>query len=148
GVLESLRVGVTRVFQMTAMLLTSLWMVVCGAIPAKESLAGPIGIFYMTSEAASRGLLTLLNFMGALSVSLFVLNLLPVPVLDGGHLLFLMIEKIKGSPLSDRFKERTTQVGMVLLLALMVFLVAQDLKRFAFFGSRAPVSVAATNQGS
>jgi regulator of sigma E protease len=69
--------------------------------------------------------------MGSLSVSLFVLNLLPVPVLDGGHILFLAIEKLKGSPLKESVKDRMTQGGMVALLVLMAFVIFQDIDRFA-----------------
>jgi regulator of sigma E protease len=60
-----------------------------------------------------------------------VLNLLPIPVLDGGHVLFILIERIKGSPLKESVKERMTQVGLVVLLALMAFVIFQDISRFS-----------------
>lgn len=129
---QAIGVGFSRLIQMTVILVVSLGMVISGALPFKESMTGPIGIFYMTSQAAQQGFLSLLNFMGALSLSLFVLNLLPIPVLDGGHLFFLVVERIKGSPLSDRIKERLTQAGMVLLVLLMTFVIIQDLQRFTF----------------
>jgi regulator of sigma E protease len=77
------------------------------------------------------GWASLFYFMGSLSVSLFVLNLLPIPVLDGGHLLFMFIEKAKGSPLGETVREKITQGGMVLLLGLMGFVILQDVHRFS-----------------
>ena len=94
-------------------------------------MTGPIGIFFMTKEAAQMGALYLFYFMGSLSVSLFVLNILPIPVLDGGHVLFILIERIKGSPIKNSIKERLTQGGMALLLLLMAFVILQDIHRFA-----------------
>jgi len=87
----------------------------------------------MTQQAAQMGVVYLFYFMGSLSVSLFVLNLLPIPVLDGGHVLFILIEKIKGSPLKESVKERMTQGGLILLLALMAFVIFQDMSRFSIF---------------
>ena len=120
-----------RLWDLTATILLSLGLMVTGALPFKESMTGPIGIFFMTQQAAQMGFAYLLYFMGSLSVSLFVLNLLPIPVLDGGHLLFMLIEKLKGSPLSERVREKLTQGGMVLLLGLMAFVILQDLSRFS-----------------
>ena len=118
---------------MTTTIFMSLGLMMTGAMPFKESMTGPIGIFFMTQKAAEMGVVYLLYFMGSLSVSLFVLNLLPIPVLDGGHVLFIVIEKIKGSPLKEVIKERMTQGGMVALLALMAFVMIQDVHRFSIF---------------
>jgi len=131
GPLQALWLGLIRVWTLTAMILVSLWLMIVGALPFKESLSGPIGIFFMTQEAARMGLAHLLSFMGSLSVSLFVLNLLPIPVLDGGHIFFLAIEKIKGSPLRDAVKEKMTRGGLILLILLMAFVIVQDVNRFA-----------------
>ena len=116
---------------MSSMIFYSLSLMITGALPFKDSMTGPIGIFFMTQEAAHRGVIYLFYFMGSLSVSLFVLNLLPIPVLDGGHVLFILVERLKGSPLKDSLKEKMTQGGMALLLLLMVFVIAQDVHRFA-----------------
>lgn len=128
---EAAGMAVGRVWTMTGLIVQSLALLVTGALPFKESLTGPIGIFYLTREAAGMGLVYLLNFTATLSVSLFVLNLLPLPVLDGGHVLFIAIERLKGSPLKDSTKERMTQAGLVVILALMAFVVFQDVQRFA-----------------
>lgn len=131
GFFKAVAMGFERVWVLTTMILMSLGMMITGAMPFKDSMTGPIGIFFMTKEAAHMGLAYLFYFMGSLSVSLFVLNLLPIPVLDGGHVLFILIEKIKGSPIKTIVKERMTQVGLVLLLALMAYVILQDISRFA-----------------
>ncbi|HTL71388.1 MAG TPA: RIP metalloprotease RseP [Candidatus Eisenbacteria bacterium] len=131
GPVEAVRLGAKRVWDMTGMIFTSLALMITGTLPFKESVTGPIGIFFMTQEAAKLGAIYLFLFMGSLSVSLFVLNLLPIPVLDGGHVLFILIEKLKGSPLKESVKDRMTQGGMVMLLALMVFVIFQDMHRFS-----------------
>ena len=132
-VFGALSSGFHKTASMTTMTFVSLGQMMTGALPIKDSMTGPIGIFFMTKQAAQMGWLMLLHFMATLSVSLWVLNLLPIPVLDGGHILFILIEKIKGSPLSDKSREMATQVGMFLLLGLMVFVLAQDMDRFSIF---------------
>ena len=128
---KALWLALERVTAMTGMIFVSLWLMITGILPFKDSMTGPIGIFFMTQQAAQMGFLYLLYFMGSLSVSLFVLNLLPIPVLDGGHLLFVLIEHVKGSPIKESIKERMTQVGLVLLLILMAFVILQDVHRFS-----------------
>ena len=133
GFVKAVKLSAERVWKMSTTIFYSLGLVVTGAMPFKDSMTGPIGIFFMTQEAAHKGILYLFYFMGSLSVSLFVLNLLPVPMLDGGHVLFILIEKIKGSPLKDSFKEKMTMGGMSLLLLLMAFVIFQDIHRFSIF---------------
>ena len=129
----ALRLGIGRVWTLTAMIFRSLGLMLTGALPFKDSMTGPIGIFFMTQQAAKLGAVYLFYFMGSLSVSLFVLNLLPIPVLDGGHILFILIETAKGTPLKNAVKEKMTQTGLVLLLALMGFVILQDIDRFSIF---------------
>ncbi len=128
---EALWMALVRLWTLTSMIFISLGMMFTGAIAFKDSMTGPIGIFFMTQQAAEMGISYLLYFMGSLSVSLFVLNLLPIPVLDGGHLLFMFFEKLKGKPLSEAVREKMTQGGMVLLLGLMAFVILQDVSRFS-----------------
>ncbi|OIO38918.1 MAG: RIP metalloprotease RseP [Candidatus Omnitrophica bacterium CG1_02_49_16] len=133
--LQAAALGAERVWKLTSMIFYSLALMITGAMAFKDSMTGPIGIFFMTQEAAQMGVIYLFYFMGSLSVSLFVLNLLPIPVLDGGHVLFILIEKIKGSPLKDSIKEKMTQGGMVLLLVLMAFVILQDVNRYSIVGN-------------
>ncbi|HEX4925403.1 MAG TPA: site-2 protease family protein, partial [Bdellovibrionales bacterium] len=98
-----------------------------------KSIGGPIMIGQLASETFKVGLSPFLKIMAIISINLFVLNLLPVPVLDGGHLVFFGIEAVKGSPLSLRKMEIAQQVGLVLLLALMVFALFNDISRVIGF---------------
>ena len=97
------------------------------------TLGGPILIGKIAGESLSRGLIAFLTTMAVLSVGLGVLNLLPIPVLDGGHLLLLAVEAIRGKPLSIRQMEIIQQVGLSLILLLMVIVIRNDLARLPFF---------------
>ena len=92
-------------------------------------LGGPILIAQIAGETAKLGFVNLLSFMALLSVNLFLLNVLPIPVLDGGHLLFLSIEKAKGSPLSLKQRATMQQIGLAFLIFLMIFVTYNDLLR-------------------
>ncbi|MFA5984273.1 MAG: RIP metalloprotease RseP [Methylococcaceae bacterium] len=94
-----------------------------------ENLSGPISIAQFAGQSASIGLVAFLKFLGLVSVSLGVLNLLPIPVLDGGHLLFFVIEGVKGSPVSEKIQIMFQQVGMALLLSLMALAMVMDIGR-------------------
>lgn len=95
-----------------------------------RNVGGPILITQVSGEAARAGLESLLNFMALLSVNLAVLNLLPIPVLDGGHLVFLLVEGVRGRPVSLESRIRFTKVGFFLILALMTFAIGNDLVRW------------------
>ena len=97
-------------------------------IPASE-LGGPIRIAEIAGERMEAGWLNLLYFMGLLSVNLGILNLLPVPVLDGGHLVFLSLEAVRRRPLSDRAMEISQKAGIAILGTLMVFVFYNDILR-------------------
>ena len=109
----------------TGSIFKGLWKMVSGQI--KADIAGPVGIIKMTGEQAAHGLKTLLYFMAVFSINLGVLNLLPVPVLDGGHLMFLAVEKIIGRKITLKTREIAQNIGMVLLLTLFAFATYKDL---------------------
>jgi regulator of sigma E protease len=111
----------------------ALWATLTGAIPFKESITGPVGIFYITGHAARLGFVYLLQLVAVLSASLAIFNLLPVPVLDGGHILFLAIEKLRKKPLTYKLQENITQAGLTLLICLMAFVFYNDFIRFGIF---------------
>lgn len=121
--------SVLQVYHMVEITVKSLWGMVSGLISTKN-IGGPIMIFQEAARSASRGVEAILNFMILVSVSLGVLNLLPIPILDGGHIVFFIIEKIKGSPISQRVHEVANQVGMLALGLLMVFALGNDISRF------------------
>ncbi|PIW67194.1 MAG: RIP metalloprotease RseP, partial [Candidatus Omnitrophica bacterium CG12_big_fil_rev_8_21_14_0_65_42_8] len=133
GFMKSLYLGVEKLWTLTYITCRALWASITGAVPIKESMTGPIGIFYITGQAAKLGFIYLLQLMGVLSASLAIFNLLPIPVLDGGHILFLMIEKIRRKPVSFKMQENVTQIGMSLLIVLMLFVFYNDFIRFGIF---------------
>ncbi|MDP3800139.1 MAG: site-2 protease family protein [bacterium] len=93
-------------------------------------ITGPIGIASLTGEAYNMGMVYLLNLVAILSVNLAILNIMPFPALDGGRLVFLIVEKIKGSPLSQKFENTVNVAGFILLLALMFFVTWKDIVKF------------------
>ena len=115
----------TEVF-LTVMTHKAVFFMLMGKLSLK-SLSGPIGIVTMTGSAVHLGLPYILQLAATLSISLAVINLLPVPALDGGHLLFLLIEAVRRKRVSLEFQERATQVGFCLLLTLMAFIIYNDL---------------------
>ncbi len=94
-----------------------------------RELGGPIFIAQLSGQMAQLGIVAFLSFMAFISINLAIFNLLPIPVLDGGHLVFLVLEGIRGKPVSVQVRMRFTQIGLALLLALVVFVVYNDLVR-------------------
>jgi regulator of sigma E protease len=94
-----------------------------------SNLGGPLMIAQLAGEQAQRGLADYLFLVALLSINLGVLNLLPIPMLDGGHLLFFLIEAICGKPLDARQRERAQRIGLGLLLFVMVYAFYNDLAR-------------------
>ena len=128
GPLTALWDGAVRTGEVTTLTVVGLWKIVLGQIDRKN-IGGPIQIAVSAGEQARQGLPSLAFFTAVISVNLFVLNLLPVPMLDGGHLLFFLCEAVLGRPLSVRKREVAQQVGFVLLMLLMVYAVYNDLER-------------------
>jgi regulator of sigma E protease len=98
-------------------------------VPASE-LGGPILIAKIAGERMEAGWINFLYFMAVLSVNLGILNLLPIPILDGGHLVYFTVEAILRKPLHPKIIEILQQVGLVLLVTLMIFVFYNDLMRF------------------
>ena len=111
----------------------ALWSMLTGHLSMRDSVTGPIGIVMLTSEAVKLGISPVLFLISLFSLSLSVFNLFPIPILDGGHLLFLAIERLRGRPVSLAVQERSIQVGFALLLTLVVVVCANDLSRFGLF---------------
>ena len=99
----------------------------------KEMFAGPIAIVVITSEAVYLGFVTVLYLVSLFSLSLAIFNVLPIPILDGGHLFFLLLEKLRGTPVSLNVQERASQVSLVLLVTLIVVVCVNDIQRFKLF---------------
>ncbi|HSF31940.1 MAG TPA: RIP metalloprotease RseP [Candidatus Tectomicrobia bacterium] len=120
--------GVEKTWELSALTVMSLVKMVQGKISPRH-LAGPVGIFQMAGQQAKVGLLPLISLVAVLSISLGILNLFPIPVLDGGHILFFAVEGLWGQPISPRKQEIATQVGLFLLVALMLTAFYNDLLR-------------------
>ena len=130
--LTALSQGTVRTWDVTVLISKGLWKLVTRQIDL-SNIGGPIQIATETTRQASEGLLSVAVFVAVISVNLAVLNLLPIPMLDGGHLLFFVIEAILGRPLSLRKREVAQQVGFVLLMMIMVFALYNDLTRLNVF---------------
>jgi regulator of sigma E protease len=124
--------GVAKTWDMTELTAKGLWKLVTLQLPL-SNLGGPIQIAAEGERQRREGLPSLALFTAVISVNLAVLNLLPVPMLDGGHLLFFVIEGILGRPVSLKKREAAQQLGLVLLLLLMVFAIYNDLVRIDAF---------------
>ncbi len=130
---EAVFLGGRRLFALTALTYKGLWLLVTGGLPVKESVTGPIGIAFLIGEAAKLGIVQLLIIMAHINIALAVFNLLPFPILDGGHILFLGIEKLRGRPLSVRTQEAIGQVALYLLIALVLFVSWNDINKLLPF---------------
>ncbi len=96
-------------------------------------IAGPVGIAILTKQVAALGLVYILQFAAILSINLGIINALPFPALDGGRIFFILIEKIKGSPVSKNFEQAAHTVGFLLLIVLMLFVTFRDISNLGFF---------------
>ena len=120
--------ALNQTWETTAFTLVSIKKMLTGLISHKN-LSGPVTIAKVASASAKTGWESYVSFLALLSISLGVLNLLPVPVLDGGHLLFYAIEAVRGSPLPDRIQNFGTQIGLGLVLMMMVLALLNDFSR-------------------
>lgn len=128
GPLEALKRSLIQTYSIMAMTGKSIWMLVKGDVPA-SSVGGPIQLFDVAHQAADKGLAYYLFIMCLLSVNLGLFNLLPIPALDGGHLLLFGIEAIQRKPLTMRTRAIAMQVGFAILLSVMALAIFNDISR-------------------
>lgn len=129
--IEAVAMGVRRVKQLVESMYVSLGRVATNNASV-ENLSGPVGIVRIGVDAARDGLAKLLLLLAILSVNLAVINFLPIPVMDGGLMVFLLIEKIKGKPLSLKTQMYTTLVGLAAIILIGIFVTVQDVGRWLF----------------
>jgi len=129
---RAIYLGYNKTMTLMGLNMRGLWWVISGTKSAKEVVGGPIMIAKMAGDAAAAGWEALWTLIAALSAILAFFNILPIPALDGGHLMFLLIEGVKGKPLSIKTRLVVQQVGMALLLTLLVFILYVDLRRLFF----------------
>ena len=129
GLGESILLGAVQTIDYCKLTYIGIIKLLTREISLRENIGGPIMIVQMTGEFAQKGLVHLLNFVAVISISLGIINLLPVPILDGGAIIFFTIELIKGSPISMKKRMIAQQVGLVLLVSLMLFAIYNDIAR-------------------
>jgi len=127
GIVDSMGLALQKTAMIIAMMLESLAQIVLKL--SGSELAGPIGVAQMAGEVAQMGFVPLLNFAAFLSLNLGIVNLFPIPALDGGHFVTLCVEAVRGKPMSPKALEYTQKVGIVLLLLLMVLATKNDIVR-------------------
>lgn len=128
GPFGALAKGVEKTFDTSLLMVKVLWKVVTGDASLKN-ISGPITIAQFAGESAAMGLVPFLSFLAVVSISLGVLNLMPVPILDGGHILFYAIELVRGRPVSEQAQLAGHRIGILLLLALMGLAFYNDFAR-------------------
>lgn len=129
GFIKSFYEGGRKTLFITTMTYRTVWRMLRGEV-SPDQLTGPIGIIYVTGQVARLGLPTILQWIGFLSVALAIFNILPIPILDGGHLLFLGMEKIRGKPLLPRTREVIDQITFIILIGLILFISYRDVEKF------------------
>jgi regulator of sigma E protease len=125
---EALVMAVDKTGQISGMILNSMVKMVRGLI-GLDNLSGPITIAKVAGQSAEMGWQTFISFMALMSVSLGILNLLPIPMLDGGHLVYYVIELIRGKPVSEQIQLFGLKIGMVLLGSMMLLALFNDFMR-------------------
>ncbi|MCB1582653.1 MAG: RIP metalloprotease RseP [Marinicella sp.] len=128
GPIESVPQAFKQIGKITSKSLEMMWKLVTGKASLKN-LSGPITIAQVANDSAERGFSWYLSFLALVSLSLGIINLLPIPMLDGGQMLFLIFEKVKGSPLSEQFELKAQMIGMFLLISLMSLAFYNDILR-------------------
>lgn len=131
GLFEAAGESLRQTYGVIELMVVIVAKLLTGGIPI-DTVGGPIMIAQMAGDQAKAGIASLFQFIAVISVNLAVINLLPIPVLDGGHLLFFVIEAVKGRPVSLKVREVAQQVGMVLLAMLMILVFYNDITRLFF----------------
>ena len=132
GVFEALQLAVYKTGYIMYKMVDGLWSMLSGG--AKAELAGPLGVAQMAGEVAQLGFAALMNFAALLSLNLGIINLMPVPALDGGHFVTLVVEGLRGKPLGPKALHYTQMAGITVLVMLMLFATKNDIMRI-FFGN-------------
>lgn len=132
---KNLATVVKDAYFMVIFVIKSLWKVLAMLFTGGlglDAVAGPVGVIGQVGQAASQGIITLLNFTAIISINLGFFNLLPIPALDGSKLVFIIIEKIIGRPINEKVEQTITLVGFLLLLGLIVLVTFKDVSRLIF----------------
>jgi len=127
NVLKALYLGGKKTFLLTGFTYKALWHIITGGMPIRETLAGPVRIVTEIGKAAKRGIIDLLHLTALINLAIAIFNLLPIPILDGGHIIFLGLEKIRGKRLDPKVEQVVTNIGLTLLITLIIFVTWNDI---------------------
>ena len=125
--------SVKYAFQKFGSLISTMWLTVVNLFTGKialSSLSGPVGIYQVVGQSLAAGIQQIIYLIAFLSINVGLINILPIPAFDGGRILFLIIEKIKGSPVNQKFENMCHTVFFFLLIALMIYITVFDIIRF------------------
>ena len=128
NIFQAFSESIVQTYQITALTIKGVVKLIQGSVSPK-TLGGPIMIAQMAGQQAKEGVVNLIFFIALISINLAILNFLPIPVLDGGHLLFFFIEAVKGSPVSVKVREISQQAGIFVLILLMIYVFYNDIAR-------------------
>ncbi|MGI6452082.1 MAG: RIP metalloprotease RseP [Syntrophomonadaceae bacterium] len=128
GIINSIKTGFIQTYQLTVMMLGGLWMIISGGASAAD-LAGPVGIAQLVGEAAQGGAVFLLSFTAFLSINLGIINLLPIPALDGSRIVFAVVEAIRRKPLEPEKEGFIHWVGFLFLMMIIIIVTYNDIVR-------------------
>ncbi|MDD5059963.1 MAG: RIP metalloprotease RseP [Candidatus Omnitrophica bacterium] len=129
GFFESGYLAAKKTFSLTVQTFEGLWALVTGRMSMRESMTGPLGILFITSKVAKLGLIAILHLIAVLSVSLAIFNILPLPILDGGHLFLLGLEKIRKKGIGLKAEQVINNIGFTFLISLALFVTYNDILR-------------------
>ncbi|MBF0520890.1 MAG: RIP metalloprotease RseP [Nitrospirae bacterium] len=133
---ESIPIAIKKTFEVIMLTILALVKIIQKVLPA-DTIGGPIMIFQLASKQASTGIMSFIMFLAVININLGVFNLFPIPILDGGHMVYLLIEAIRRKPLSEKVIIITQKVGLALILMLMTFAIYNDVLRL-FKGTPLP----------
>ncbi len=128
GILPAIEYAFTKTFSLVHQMIFVIFYLITGQLSV-SSLAGPVGIYSVVGEAASAGFINLVYLTAFISINVGFINFLPIPAFDGGRILFLIIEKIKGKPVDPKFENTIHSIGFFLLMALMILITYNDIIR-------------------
>ena len=129
--LQAFTHSLVQTYRISELMVVIIAKLITGDI-STDTIGGPIMIAQMAGDQAKAGIGNLISFIALISINLAIINLLPIPVLDGGHLLFFCIEAIKGRPVSVKVREIAQQVGLFVLILLMILVFYNDITRIFF----------------
>lgn len=133
NIVEAFSAGAKEYQRITVLIAQGFWQLISNFQESAEQVAGPVAIVSVGAQLARNNLSNLFQFGALISINLAIINILPLPALDGGQLAFLLVEGVRGKPLPSKVQNGIMQTGMVLLLGLSVFLIVRDTVNLAFF---------------